>query len=284
MDGSRRRRGRRVRDDFGSRGARRGRVADAADDASFRRYDGTAYSGFAAQNAEGSDVDTVERRFFDALEKTCLVAGRDDCGYSRCGRTDKGVSAVGQVVGLRVRSAARAGEEIAAHPGDAPGGRAELDYCGMLNRVLPADVRALAWSPVKPGFSARFSCASRTYPDGSGTLARRSSLWCLLQEDDTSMCRRRKTSSRAVFVYRRESSGRRRYRYWLARTSSTGSPRDVAAMRLAAAKYVGDHDFRNFCKMDVVRVSNFRRDVYAATLIEDGDALRFEVHGQAFLW
>lgn len=39
----------------------------------------------------------------------------------------------------------------------------EIDYCGILNRVLPPDVRALAWAPVTEGFSARFSCSDRTY-------------------------------------------------------------------------------------------------------------------------
>ena len=39
----------------------------------------------------------------------------------------------------------------------------EIDYCGMLNRVLPPDIRALAWAPVTEDFSARFSCSDRTY-------------------------------------------------------------------------------------------------------------------------
>lgn len=39
----------------------------------------------------------------------------------------------------------------------------EMDYCGMLNRVLPPEIRALAWAPVTAGFSARFSCSDRTY-------------------------------------------------------------------------------------------------------------------------
>ena len=33
----------------------------------------------------------------------------------------------------------------------------------MLNRVLPRDIRALAWAPVDDAFSARFSCAHRAY-------------------------------------------------------------------------------------------------------------------------
>jgi len=39
----------------------------------------------------------------------------------------------------------------------------ELDYCKMLNRILPAEIRVLAWSPCRPGFSARFNCLERTY-------------------------------------------------------------------------------------------------------------------------
>ena len=33
----------------------------------------------------------------------------------------------------------------------------------MLNRVLPADIRAVAWAHVAPDFSARFDCRERQY-------------------------------------------------------------------------------------------------------------------------
>lgn len=39
----------------------------------------------------------------------------------------------------------------------------EIDYCHILNKVLPAEVRVLAWCPVDSDFSARFSCKQRTY-------------------------------------------------------------------------------------------------------------------------
>lgn len=39
----------------------------------------------------------------------------------------------------------------------------ELPYMVMLNRNLPDDIRVLAWAPVGPDFSARFSCMQRTY-------------------------------------------------------------------------------------------------------------------------
>jgi tRNA pseudouridine38/39 synthase len=60
----------------------------------------------------------VESHLFDALTKLRLIESREvcspvpcpahhlqACGYSRCGRTDKGVSALGQVIALRLRSA-----------------------------------------------------------------------------------------------------------------------------------------------------------------------------------
>ena len=39
----------------------------------------------------------------------------------------------------------------------------ELSYMHILNNVLPDEIRVLAWAPVGPDFSARFSCLQRTY-------------------------------------------------------------------------------------------------------------------------
>lgn len=64
-------------------------------------YLGWNYHGFASQE---STENTIEGHFFAALTKACLIENRADCNYSRCGRTDKGVSAFAQVVSLDVRS------------------------------------------------------------------------------------------------------------------------------------------------------------------------------------
>ncbi|KAF6002551.1 tRNA pseudouridine synthase 3 [Cyanidiococcus yangmingshanensis] len=71
--------------------------------------------------------------------------------YSRGGRTDKGVSAVGQVVSLLVR----------CPPPNS--GKLFYDYIRLLNKALPESVRIYAWAPVHDDFSARFSARSRTY-------------------------------------------------------------------------------------------------------------------------
>ncbi|XP_073505164.1 tRNA pseudouridine(38/39) synthase [Phyllobates terribilis] len=109
-------------------------------------YLGWNYQGFASQE---NTRNTVEEVMFSALIKTRLVESRQSSNYHRCGRTDRGVSALAQVISLDLRSAAA--------------GKPEVRYTQMLNRVLPPDIRVLSWAAVPSSFSARFSCRSRTY-------------------------------------------------------------------------------------------------------------------------
>lgn len=120
----------------------------------------------------------------------------------------------------------------------------EIRYTHILNRVLPPDIRVLAWAPVEPSFSARFSCLERTY------------------------------------------------RYFFPHADL-----DIVTMNYAAQKYVGTHDFRNLCKMDVANgVTNFQRTILSAQVQLLSQSLeeerwqeafqlcQFEVVGQAFLY
>ncbi|KAF1469933.1 tRNA pseudouridine(38/39) synthase, partial [Eudyptula minor novaehollandiae] len=206
-------------------------------------YLGWGYQGFASQE---NTSNTIEEKLFEALKKTRLVDNRQTSNYHRCGRTDKGVSAFGQVISLDLRSNLSEGKQLNGHKGESEGKserEEELRYTHILNRVLPPDIRALAWAPVEPDFSARFSCLKRTY------------------------------------------------RYFF-----PCADLDVALMHVAAQRYVGTHDFRNLCKMDVANgVVNFQRTILSAgvTWVEGGgetglqDPFRlcqFEVTGQAFLY
>jgi tRNA pseudouridine38/39 synthase len=49
---------------------------------------------------------------------------------------------------------------------------------------------------------------------------------------------------------------------------------------------VGSHDFRNFCKIDIEKVSDFERTILKAEVIETGndDVCYLQIVGQAFLW
>ncbi|XP_074783421.1 tRNA pseudouridine(38/39) synthase isoform X2 [Athene noctua] len=126
-------------------------------------YLGWGYQGFASQE---NTSNTIEEKLFEALKKTRLVNDRQTSNYHRCGRTDKGVSAFGQVISLDLRSNLSEGKKFNGHEGDSGGkseGEEELRYTHILNRVLPPDIRVLAWAPVEPDFSARFSCLKRIY-------------------------------------------------------------------------------------------------------------------------
>lgn len=202
-------------------------------------YLGWGYQGFASQE---NTTNTIEEKLFEALTKTRLVESRQTSNYHRCGRTDKGVSAFGQVISLDLRSQfpmARDSEDCTLKDETSDAAK-EIHYTHILNRVLPPDIRVLAWAPVDPGFSARFSCLERTY------------------------------------------------RYFFPRADL-----DIETMNCAAQKYVGTHDFRNLCKMDVANgVINFQRTILSAQVQLVGEErwqdpfqlCQFEVTGQAFLY
>ncbi|KAF8602992.1 tRNA pseudouridine synthase [Ceratobasidium sp. AG-I] len=260
-------------------------------------YAGWDYNGLAAQS-QPTPLPTVEQVLFDALVSTRLIdpeGGMDGCGWSRCGRTDRGVSAASQVVSLRLRSALgdkpvlqpavserpaapedlvdsiyTDGEDLGLPlglaspsssrssspvPNSAP--KSELAYVHILNRVLPPTIRILAWSPVSDTFDARFSCQYR------------------------------------------------HYKYFFTRSGrSNPGGLDTAAMRDAACRLVGEHDFRNFCKLDPSKqIENFSRRVLGAWIerVEsdqaadppssdstdeagEEDVWVFNLKGTAFLW
>ncbi|CCE73185.1 Piso0_000208 [Millerozyma farinosa CBS 7064] len=123
-------------------------------------YLGWNYSGLSFQY-EPAPLPTVEEEILKALEKAKIIPAVDPlcCDLSRCGRTDRGVSAMNQVMSLTVRSNL-APEEQDSTSND---GR-ELPYLAILNSLLPPDIRvtAVCLHP-PPNFNARFSCLYRQY-------------------------------------------------------------------------------------------------------------------------
>lgn len=122
-------------------------------------YIGWNYNGFQIQPNIKS---TIEEELFSAFEKTRLIQDRHSCEYTRCGRTDRGVNALGQVIALVVRS--NLSEGVGVLPNNIPTKHTqEIDYLKMLNGVLPPDIRIIGWCPVPKQFNARFSCIYRKY-------------------------------------------------------------------------------------------------------------------------
>ncbi|KAG2123435.1 pseudouridine synthase [Suillus clintonianus] len=195
-------------------------------------YSGWEYNGLAYQNGP-TPLPTVEDVLFKAFVKARLVdetGGLDGCGWEKCGRTDRGVSAAGQVVSLW---------DIPQNTSLQPSTKLELRYVSILNRVLPPTIRVLAWSPISPDFSARFNCKHR------------------------------------------------HYKYFF-----TSHGLDTSLMQSAANRLVGEHDFRNLCKLDPGKqITNFHRCVMRAQISpvspdSDGDnrVYVFDLVGSAFLY
>ncbi|KAG8170750.1 hypothetical protein JTE90_028297, partial [Oedothorax gibbosus] len=115
----------------------------------------------------------------------------------------------------------------------------EIDYPAILNRVLPPEIKVIAWAPVETSFSARFDCKKRTY------------------------------------------------KYWFPLGNL-----NIKLMQDAGQRLVGEHDFRNICKMDVGNgVLNYKRRILSVdfkrlSISEDApyDLVELTVVGQAFLW
>lgn len=76
------------------------------------------------------------------------------------------------------------------------------------------------------------------------------------------------------------------YRYYFVRRNL-----DLRLMLESSKKYIGEHDFRHFCKIDLGNVTNFVRTIIRTDIVKlfDGEnegkeIWYFEIEGQAFLW
>ena len=115
----------------------------------------------------------------------------------------------------------------------------------VLNRLLPPDIRVLAWCPCPlADFSARFSCKERRYR------------YFFTQPAFTPTTGAAGLSG--GFAHSGRGSRPRR-EGWL----------DIDAMKEGARKFMGLHDFRNFCKVDASKqIENFERRIFHSDIEE----------------
>ncbi|KAI1398072.1 pseudouridine synthase [Hypoxylon fuscum] len=231
-------------------------------------YLGKRYGGF--EFAAHAKFPSIEEALWKAFVKARLIlpdnpdeVNWDAWEYSKCGRTDRGVSAFGQVIAVRVRSnrpLPKKEEPAEAEEGENNGNetaaetakekrefndfRDELPYCRILNKLLPPDIRALAWCPTTPaGFSARYDCRERQY---------------------------RYFFTQPAFAPIPQTLENPE----MAKTTKVkGGWLNIDAMRQAAKKFEGLHDFRNFCRVDPGKLNiNFERRVFESDIVEVKDA------------
>ncbi len=202
---------------------------------------GWPYTGLMYLKHE-KDAPTVEGQIIDVLYKCRLIPSKEiqEFKLARCGRTDKGVSALNQVISLHLRSKLTKEEQM-----DPQNDSKELNYASILNSNLPKDIRVSQVCLRPPeDFDARYSCRGRHYK-------------YLFDKQDL----------------------------------------DLDIMRKAAKYFVGDHDFRNFCKLDGSKqLENFTRTIISADIIPAFDTNKsnndginsniycFDLKGASFLW
>ncbi len=101
-------------------------------------YDGSRYFGFVRQ----PNRPTIEAELLRAFERRGLYRKLEEVRYRVAARTDRGVSAIGQVVALDVHREPNVRE---------------------LNAALPRDIVVLAAAEVKPNFNPRTQAQSKHY-------------------------------------------------------------------------------------------------------------------------
>lgn len=264
-------------------------------------YLGARYNGYEHANGTVTPRPTVEEVLWLALRKARLISppksegdavevvwekerrrevevSWEGCVYSKCGRTDRGVSAFGQVVGVRVRSARplgkRKGQVVGEEKDDGSGAKADISLdpdSDSNSDGLPAiDVEDLASGGADDAFHdvndelPYISILNSILPPDIRVLA-----WCPQPPSDFDA---------------RFSCRERRYKYFFTNPAFMPTPGplgfqdaagkslklregwlDIDLMREAAKKLEGLHDFRNFCKIDASKqmTSCERRITYA---------------------
>jgi tRNA pseudouridine38-40 synthase len=185
-------------------------------------YDGTAYHGWQSQR--GSGKATVQ----DALEGALTILAKEHIAVAASGRTDAGVHALGQVANFTTESPI---------PPEA--------WAPAVNRLLPADVRAISSDEVPPDFHARHSARGKTY--------------------------------RYLILNRRMPSALLRDRVW-----HVDRKLNVTAMRKAAAVLIGRHDFSAF-RSASCNAKTAHRNLRSLSIRKRGEIIEIVLEADAFL-
>ena len=212
-------------------------------------YQGWEYNGLAFQS-DKTPLPTVEGTLYNALASCKLIdgaAGPEGCGWERCGRTDRGVSSAGQVVSLWVRSnikheGRKEAEELTPEANEWD---KDLDT-NVENKVSHPDSSTVPKTSLVhlPKHELHYlTILNRVLPPSIRILA-----WSPVKPDFSS----------------RFNTRYRHYKYFF-------SPRglDLNAMQEAANRLIGEHDFRNLCKVDPSKqISSYRRKILRAEISE----------------
>ena len=255
-------------------------------------YVGTAFHGFSAQS--NSTVATVESHLFHALIASRLITSRTSCHYQRCGRTDRGVHAGGQVISLWVRSRLRAQEDGRVPVGWVSEGKKRREREREERRAKGEVILIRHLEDAAPDSSSSDddeddSTARTAQPqhsddeadddDDNNTAAQQqqtnttieleSAEWEANEFDYAAMLNRYLPPTIRILSYHpiplhfsaRFSCLTRTYHYLFFKDNL-----NIDAMRAAGELMCGKHDWRNFCTYDLTAVTHFIRRIHRVTI------------------
>ncbi|OAL26207.1 hypothetical protein AYO22_04385 [Fonsecaea multimorphosa] len=226
-------------------------------------------------------------------EKVRLDLNWEGCQYSKCGRTDRGVSAFGQVIGIRVRSnraletsqaknsvdeeeeeEGRRHVDVKQQTGEGEGeGEGEAEGDDTMPSIdatdLVTDTHTKPFDPIKDELPY-ISLLNSILPPDIRVLA-----WCPSPPptfDARFSCRERRYKyffTNPAFCPTPGPLGLQRADGMAGSASVREGWLDIEKMRQAARKLVGVHDFRNLCKIDASKqMPNCVRRVTFADVVE----------------
>ena len=225
-----------------------------------------------------ADDNSVETAIFAALKRVNLIDDITKCRYHRCGRTDAGVSAFNQVISLYLRSNLRSGVEFVD----------EYDPTIVYNppETLPkTQLTEFDYPAVRFCISSHDQVLNKVLPPNIRVTG-----WCPVSRTFSA-----RFSCCGWFGAMTSCPGRV-YRYYFLRREY-----DTELLKQAVKLLEGEHDFRNFCRIDAVNVCDFTRTIFRGDviLVEKGldiamgmmrsrdpshDVMAVEIIGRAFLW
>ncbi|KAL5478859.1 DEG1 [Sanghuangporus weigelae] len=224
-------------------------------------YSGWEYNGLVFQS-DKTRLPTVEGTLYNALSECKLIdgaAGPQACGWERCGRTDVGVSSAAQVVSLWVRSNIGQGETPSHLEGAS---NSSVDVVENVQEITDSDYPAPDFDSELPQLDAS-EIETAPAPVLSDDRQKQELRYVtILNGILPPSIRILAWSPVSTSFSSRFNCLHRHYKYFF---SPDGL--DLDAMRDAAARLVGEHDFRNLCKLDPAKqVTNFRRRIIRAGL------------------
>ncbi|MCL1818121.1 MAG: tRNA pseudouridine(38-40) synthase TruA [Spirochaetaceae bacterium] len=184
-------------------------------------YDGTDFVGWQSQDTGRSVQSVLEAVLAEIHKHPVTIYG--------AGRTDSGVHAAGQVFNFY--------SDLETIP--------DARYASALNRLLPADARALESRAAGESFNARRDARLREY---------------------------------RYYLY-----PARLVPPWLRRYVWGTSPLDLGRMNAMAAFLVGRHDFSSFAAVGDTNPAKVK-EVFSAGFYVESPCVVFRITGKAFLW